>query len=80
MSVRYREGDTVHKGDLLVEIDNGPYQAALTQAEGQLTRTRPPWRTRGSIWSAINGWFRKKPPRSNNSPPNRQRCIRTREW
>jgi multidrug efflux system membrane fusion protein len=38
MSVRYREGDTVHKGDLLAEIDDGPYQAALTQAEGQLLR------------------------------------------
>jgi multidrug efflux system membrane fusion protein len=38
MSVRYREGDTVQKGDLLVEIDDGPYQAALTQAEGQLVR------------------------------------------
>jgi membrane fusion protein, multidrug efflux system len=38
MSVRYREGDTVHKGDLLVEIDDGPYQAALTQAEGALIR------------------------------------------
>ncbi len=37
-SVHYREGDTVHKGDLLVEIDDGPYQAALTQAEGQLMR------------------------------------------
>ncbi len=37
-SVRYREGDMVHKGDLLVEIDDGPYQAALTQAEGQLLR------------------------------------------
>jgi len=38
MNVRYREGDTVHKGDLLVEIDDGPYKAALTQAEGQLMR------------------------------------------
>jgi multidrug efflux system membrane fusion protein len=38
MSVRYREGDTVHQGDLLVEIDDRPYQAALTQAEGQLLR------------------------------------------
>src|ERR1035438_7163239 len=40
MSVRYREGDTVHKGDLLAEIDDGPYQAALTQAEGQLMRDK----------------------------------------
>jgi multidrug efflux system membrane fusion protein len=38
MSVLYREGDTVHQGDLLVEIDDGPYRAALTQAEGQLMR------------------------------------------
>ena len=38
VSIRYREGDTVHKGDLLVEIDDGPYQAALTQAEGELIR------------------------------------------
>ena len=38
VSVRYREGDTVQKGDLLVEIDDGPYQAVLTQAEGQLIR------------------------------------------
>jgi len=38
MSVRYREGDTVKKDDLLVEIDDGPYQAALTQAQGALIR------------------------------------------
>jgi len=38
MSVRYREGDTVHQGDLLVEIDDGPYRAALTQAEGELMK------------------------------------------
>ena len=38
MSIRYREGDTVHQGDLLAEIDDGPYQAALTQAQGQLMR------------------------------------------
>jgi multidrug efflux system membrane fusion protein len=38
MTVRYREGDTVHQGDLLAEIDDRPYQAVLTQAEGQLTR------------------------------------------
>jgi len=40
MSVRYREGETVHKGDLLAEIDNGLYLAALTQAEGQLIRDK----------------------------------------
>ena len=33
-----REGEDVRKGALLVEIDCGPYRAALTQAEGTLRR------------------------------------------
>jgi membrane fusion protein, multidrug efflux system len=36
MEVSYREGQMVKKGDPLLEIDPRPYQAALTQAEGQL--------------------------------------------
>jgi membrane fusion protein, multidrug efflux system len=36
MSVNYREGQMVNKGDLLVEIDPRPYEAALKQAEGTL--------------------------------------------
>jgi multidrug efflux system membrane fusion protein len=36
--VNYQEGQLVHAGDPLVEIDPGPNQAALTQAEGQLAR------------------------------------------
>ena len=38
LNVYYREGDLVHKGDLLVEIDPRPYQAALTEAQGTLAR------------------------------------------
>ena len=38
VSVHYREGQIVHKGDLLAVIDSRPYQAVLTQAEGQLAR------------------------------------------
>jgi multidrug efflux system membrane fusion protein len=34
--VYYHEGQMVQKGDALVEIDPRPYQAALTQVEGQL--------------------------------------------
>ena len=36
MSVHYREGQIVRKGDPLVDIDPRPYQATLTQAEGAL--------------------------------------------
>jgi multidrug efflux system membrane fusion protein len=38
MQIAFKEGQTVHQGDLLLEIDPRPYQAALAQAEGQLTK------------------------------------------
>jgi membrane fusion protein, multidrug efflux system len=40
INVAFKEGQTVHQGDLLVEIDPRPYQAALAQAEGQLAKDR----------------------------------------
>jgi multidrug efflux system membrane fusion protein len=36
--VEYQEGQIVHVGDPLVDIDPASYQAAVTQAEGQLAR------------------------------------------
>jgi multidrug efflux system membrane fusion protein len=36
MKVQFKEGQTVHKGDLLEEIDPRPYEVQLEQAEGQL--------------------------------------------
>jgi membrane fusion protein, multidrug efflux system len=38
MQVHYKEGQKVQKGDLLVEIDQRPYQVQLEQAEGQLAK------------------------------------------
>jgi multidrug efflux system membrane fusion protein len=38
--VGFREGQNVHKGDLLFQIDPRPYQAALAQARAQLERDR----------------------------------------
>jgi membrane fusion protein, multidrug efflux system len=38
--VNYTEGQMVNPNDLLAEIDPGPYQAAVTQAEGQLARDK----------------------------------------
>jgi multidrug efflux system membrane fusion protein len=38
MSVRYKEGDLVKKGDPLAEIDPRPYQVQLTLAQGQLLK------------------------------------------
>jgi membrane fusion protein, multidrug efflux system len=36
MNVYYREGQAVHKGDALLDIDPRPYHAQITQIEGQL--------------------------------------------
>ena len=36
--VHYREGEVVHKGELLAIIDPRPYQASYLQAQGQLQR------------------------------------------
>jgi multidrug efflux system membrane fusion protein len=38
MSVRFEDGQLVNKGDLLAEIDSRPFEAQLTQFEGQLAR------------------------------------------
>ena len=38
MNVYYHEGQMVHKGQLLAEIDPRPYQATYVQAQGQLER------------------------------------------
>jgi len=42
MQVRFREGQTVKAGELLMVIDPRPFQVQLAQAEGQLqARQRP---------------------------------------
>ncbi len=38
MKVLYTEGQPVHQGELLVQIDPRPYQVMLEQAEGQLAK------------------------------------------
>jgi multidrug efflux system membrane fusion protein len=38
VKVHYEEGQTIHQGDPLLEIDPAPFEAALTQAQGQLAR------------------------------------------
>lgn len=38
MKIDFKEGDEVKKGDLLVEIDPRPYEAALAVAQGNLVR------------------------------------------
>jgi multidrug efflux system membrane fusion protein len=38
LTANFREGDIVHKGDVLFQIDPAPYEAALGEAQGALAR------------------------------------------
>ena len=38
LKIQYQEGQLVHQGDVLVEIDPRPYEVQLTQAQGQLAK------------------------------------------
>src|SRR6266568_2043439 len=38
LTQNYREGDLIKKGDVLFQIDDRPFQAALAQAQGQLVQ------------------------------------------
>jgi multidrug efflux pump subunit AcrA (membrane-fusion protein) len=40
VDIPFREGDVVHKGDLLFQIDPRPYQDAYDQAVGQLQQAQ----------------------------------------
>jgi membrane fusion protein, multidrug efflux system len=40
MKVLFKEGQVVNIGSILAEIDSRPYEAALTQAEGQMARDK----------------------------------------
>jgi membrane fusion protein, multidrug efflux system len=40
VEIPFKEGQMVHAGDLLVQIDPRPYQVQLTEAEGQMARDK----------------------------------------
>ena len=49
LAANFREGDIVHKGDLLFQIDPAPYEAVLGQAQGAAgARSARPWPTTAS--------------------------------
>ena len=59
------EGATAKKGDLVAEIDPGPYQAALQQAQGALDSAKAQLPTRRSLSNASRSFTR---PRRSISP------------
>ncbi|HXD33747.1 MAG TPA: MdtA/MuxA family multidrug efflux RND transporter periplasmic adaptor subunit [Pyrinomonadaceae bacterium] len=66
MRVNYREGQMVHQGDLLAEIDPRPFQAQLTQAQGQYERDK------ALLENANNDLSRYQTAYSKNAIPKQQ--------
>ncbi len=83
--VHYRQGQLVHKGDLLVTLDKRPFHAALSRAEAALARDKAQAQL-GQAELERNDELAKKgssPRTSTNSlwrprPPPRPPCAPTR--
>ena len=68
-SIAFKEGQFVHEGDLLAQIDPRPFQVQLEQAQGQLAKTRRNGRMQRSILSVISCSLKKASSRSSSSIP-----------
>ena len=56
IAIPVHEGQEVHQGDIVAQIDPRPYQAALDQATRSAPRTRRSYKARNSICNAISIW------------------------
>jgi len=77
MAVNYREGQMVHQGDVLAEIDPRPFQVQLTQAEGQYQRDVALLETRGSTSIDTRSCMRGMRFRNRRSIPRWPSSTRT---
>ena len=79
VSVNYQEGQIVHKGDSLLEIDPRPYQAALTQVQGQLAHDQAVLNeARIDLDSVQSKHLRGMPLPNNNSTTSSKSCRKMR--
>jgi len=75
--IAFKEGGEIKKGDLLYQIEDAPYIAAVEQAKAASPRRKPACRALKAISTAISASSAAAPPRSN-SKQQRRRCSRPR--
>ena len=76
-AVHYREGQYVHKGDPLIEIDARPYQAQLAQAQGTLERDQNLLAQARWTWRATRRHGARTPSRGRRLKTRKSSCCRT---
>ena len=70
-----QEGQEVHQGDIVAQIDPRPYQAALDQVTAQRAEDAANCKARSSTCNAISTWRRAVSHRCSRSMTNRPRST-----
>ena len=73
ISINFTEGQTVHAGDLLAQIDPRPYQALIDQYTANLERDQAQLINAQANLTRYTTWGRRAGPRRNCSKPRRRR-------
>jgi multidrug efflux pump subunit AcrA (membrane-fusion protein) len=72
-SINFTEGQQVHAGDLLAQIDPRPYQAQMSSSPPIAIATRPSSTTPMPISTATPRWSRRASPHRNFSTRRRRK-------
>ncbi len=78
LDVHFKEGDLVHEGDPLIEIDPRPFQAVVEQTDGQLIRDQALLANARVDLSRCKSCSLRTPSPNSNSQPSARSSSKAR--